>query len=175
MTHGFVLSRYNFCVNINDILVFELKWFSPLTPDGAQIPVFCLQIPRSPVLWLSFSLITVCFLFLRSSPGQLLIPTHLGEALSEDLKPPKSLHRGTQLPLCPASFPEWLQHQGHHDGKTGDEERREASRTSGSPLCVGGTSHCPTQGSQGGLCKQKWKRVYPGLRANVDLHSFFCK
>lgn len=175
MTHGFVLSRYNFCVNINDILVLELKWFSHAHPRWSLDSSFLPANPRKPSAVIILFTDNCLFSISTKPSWAALIPTHLGEALWEDLKPSKSLHRGPQLPLCPASFPEWLQHQGHHDGKTGDEERREASRTSGSPLCVGGTSHCPTQGSQGGLCKQKWKRVYPGLRANIDLRSFFCK
>ena len=48
MTHGFVLSRYNFCVNINDILVLELKWFSHAHPRWSLDSSFLPANPRKP-------------------------------------------------------------------------------------------------------------------------------
>lgn len=117
------------------ILVLELKWFSQAHPDGAWILVFCLQIPRCPMLWLSFWLTSTYFYFYfyEVLSCSSLSPLICGRHCQKILKPPKSHQRGPQPPS--PSFPVWLQRQGHHDGKIGDEARREAPRTLGWSLC----------------------------------------
>lgn len=81
---------------------------------------------------------------------------------------------GSSAPLLPCQFPRvtaapwapWWKDWGRGEKRSSQNFRKP-------PVCWG---HIPlSQRSQGGLCKQKWKRVYPGPKASVDLHSFFCK
>lgn len=147
------------------------------TPDGAWIPVFCLQIPvGSPVALITFSLISACFLFLLSPHGQLLIPTHLCEAaLSEDLNLLNPFRRvlSSPLPLLGCSQSD-CSTKGTMMERLGTRREKRSPRTSGSP-CVWG--HIPLSHPRVTRwpLQMKWKCVYPGLKTSVDLHSFLCK